>query len=530
MTVLVEQGNTWVRLSGLQQELVGAIDAATSYPTETAQRGTWAPPEAIMGQEVWDGWVHLSRFPAPGVAVVPAGLMDLTLEQLTRWGLPYQLTDHRIRPEMGVPDRGAIPLRPYQRQAVEALWARGQGVLDMPPRSGKTRTMLETLRGIALPALWIVPTRNIGRQTQAAAEEFFGRNWAVFASGRAEAEEAARYAMTVICVDDTAANMPPEWFARFQALVFDEAHHQAAASWRAVALKCPHVYFRFGMSGTFFRSGADELAMQAVLSRVVFRITPDELRTLGFLVQGDVVFLPVDGPRVTAKVGATFQTGVGGAGIYRHEHRAQLAAWAASTLWSRNKKTVVLVATKEQGRAIAALLEAFLPRAPGSPWKPVEFVSTDRPPQVCEAVIKAFTSGRDIPVLIGTSMIGEGTDLPDSDALVYAMGGKAEVSHTQAAYRVLTAVPGKRRAVLVDFADRHHETLLRHAQERLATYHASSIFRVQVLQDVGQLPAWLDAGEANGTPDATSRTIGVGGMQQVQPSQVGPASRVNHSA
>ena len=152
---LVEVGNTWGRVTGLPPPVVGAVDAVTSYRTQAAATGTWQSPEALLGQPVWDGVIHLCRFPAPDTVLFPTGLLDLVVGELTRWSVRHALADGRVRPEMGVPDRGALPLRPYQRAAVEALWAAGQGVLEMPPRSGKTRTMLEALRGIALPSLWI---------------------------------------------------------------------------------------------------------------------------------------------------------------------------------------------------------------------------------------------------------------------------------------------------------------------------------------------------------------------------------------
>jgi superfamily II DNA or RNA helicase len=491
---LVERGNTWARLSNLPPQTVAAVDAATSYATAQVDTGGWRPPEAVMGEEVWDGWVHLARFPAPGVALVPAGLLELAQAALASTGVQAQVVDHRVRTEPGVPDPATIPLRPYQRAAVAALMDAGQGVLDMPPRSGKTRTAIEAVRQVALPALWIVPTLNIGKQTQAAAEEFMGRNWAVFVSGNAAAEEAAG-APVVIVTPNTAAALSDAFYATRKVLVMDECHHQAASTWRTISNRTPHIWWRWGMSGTFFRSGEDDLAMRAVLSRVVYRVTAQELVDMGNLVTGDVVFLPVLCALVPSSPGKSFQAGVGAKGIFRNDFRSQLAAWAAASLCAAGKRTVVLVGTKEQGRTITEALEAALPRDTTSPWKAAEFISTDRPSKVCQDVLAAFTAGNGVRVLIGTSMIGEGTDLPTSDALVYAMGGKAEVSHTQAAYRVITAVPGKRRAIIVDFADRHNPTLLRHSEERLRTYVGQPVFRTHVLQQVEEFQGWLQHGE-----------------------------------
>ena len=96
-------------------------------------------------------------------------------------------------------------------------------------------------------------------------------------------------------------------------------------------------------------------------------------------------------------------------------------------------------------------------------------------------------------MLIGTSLLGEGVDLPAADALVYARGESAEVSLIQNAYRVGTAVTGKGSAIIVDFADRHHRKLMLHSHERMNTYLDEPTFSVEVLQSSQQFGDWARA-------------------------------------
>lgn len=490
--VRVEVGNVMVLVDGLTPDLQQRLDMVTSYPLDQglAQASGWQRPEALAGDRVWDGWRHLSRFPSPGKAVVPTGLMHLLVETCHAYGASLQIHDVRERPPDGVPDRGALPLRPYQHAAVEAALRAGRGVLDMPPRAGKTLTALELVRCISLPTVWIVPTRNIGVQTVRAADLWFGKHYAEHLTG--SGWEEVRGAPIVVCTLATAKMLPAAFWMSRQVLVGDEIHHAASSTWHEVLSRCDHIYYRYGMTGTFFRSGHDDLALHAVLSNTVFKITTTELLALGYLVPVDVVFLPIPGPRAHGSGSQSYQRGVGLTGIFAHDYRNGIAAWAAVTLWSRRKKVLVLVATKQQGMLICEQIAQHVPKLPGARWQGVEFVSTDRPSTVCQQVIDSFTEGTGVQVLVGTSMVGEGTDLPSTDALVYAPGGKAEVSHTQAVFRVCTAVPGKSRAVVVDFADRHHRTLSEHALERLDTYVRQPTFRTQVLDPVEALPAWLD--------------------------------------
>ena len=105
-------------------------------------------------------------------------------------------------------------------------------------------------------------------------------------------------------------------------------------------------------------------------------------------------------------------------------------------------------------------------------------------------IIEAFLGSDEVRVLIGTSLLGEGVDLPEADALVYARGEKAKVSLAQSAYRVNTKCEGKRDAVIVDFADRHNAKLLRHSLERIEIYHREPTFSVEVIDDVRQIGEW----------------------------------------
>lgn len=175
-------------------------------------------------------------------------------------------------------------------------------------------------------------------------------------------------------------------------------------------------------------------------------------------------------------------------------YRNQLAAHAALLLHQMGRKVLILVGTKVQGRELAHALFNYLPEAPSTcRFKAVEFLSTDRDRRLQTEIIDSFLANQEVKILLGTSLLGEGVDLPDVDALVYARGEKAEVSLTQNAYRVCTAIHGKRNAIIVDFADRHHRRLMEHSQERLAVYHNEPTFSVSILDDVAQLSPWTES-------------------------------------
>lgn len=491
MYLLIE--NTRTQLYGAREDQLEVLDRYLRYPTALAgpiEKGSLPP---VVDTGGWNGWARCLHRPKTMPPWVPTGLLGYVryYAQCYRWQLVED--DRRQRPALDIPEVTArIELRPYQQQAVERALALGRGVIDCPPRSGKTRMGAAIQRALNTTTVWIAPTDRIVEQTTEVLTGFFGRGYVTHQVGSRGIAEAGR--VKVVCATAaTAANLPAEFYRTRNCLIIDEFHHSAAASYRTIFSLCDHVYYRYGMTGTFFRSGADAMAMHALLSETIYKISPQELRQLGFLVPAHVVFLPVPSPHLRGCAGKSFQAGHGKLGIHEHDTRNQLVAWVAYYLARLGRRVLILIGTKKQGYLIRDLLRGYLgvAESPGV-YQAVEFLSTDTDRGRQGEVLKAYEQGSTIKVLIGTTLLGEGVDLPTADALVYARGEQAEVSLTQSMYRVVTATGGKRAAIVVDFCDRHHKKLLEHAEERLRVYFEEPLFSVEVLQDIRQFPGWLE--------------------------------------
>lgn len=495
-TVTLTVGYSWTTLENAEPFLLKMLDEETKYPTPIAQAlERHIPVTDELGNPIeWDGWIHLLRQPKTKPPSLPTGLLDLVQRICAKYGFPTLTKDERERPAPGVPDVGPFQLRDYQKAAVAAALKTGHGILEMPPRSGKTRTMMEIHRQLSLPTIWLVPTDRIAKQTQRVAEELFGKHYSLHQVGSDGWEEAAAKQL-VITTAATAARLPPKFWTSRLVLVVDEWHHAAARTYRNVVLKdCGHIFHRFGMTGTNFRSGDDELAMHALLSNVLYKVTSTDLAKAGFLVPTDVLFVPVKAGRIRVPGSdQSFISGHGKYGIHEHKYRNQLVAHTAAVLAKEGKKVLVLVGTKEQGYQVLSVLKGLLPdKADGAQFDKAEFVSTDSTRKNIDKILDSFnTLADEILVLVGTSLVGEGVDLPVADALVYAKGESAEVGLLQAAYRVCTAIHGKPRATLVDFADRHSAKLMRHSHERLRAYYQEPLFKVQVLDGMADFIAYL---------------------------------------
>jgi superfamily II DNA or RNA helicase len=362
--------------------------------------------------------------------------------------------------------------------------------------SGKTRCLLEVVREINLPTLWVAPTVAICEQTVAEAQKWFGEEAVVL--GSSKNQDQCTQAFVVVMTTAAAVAASPEFYQSRQCLVVDEVHHQTTTNvWgRKLLALTAHIYHRKGMSGTFYRSGADWLALKAFLGRVAYALSSEEMLARGFLVPTRAAFVHVPGPKLR-NTGADYYgpEGMGTQGIVRHSGRQNLVADCTAHLAARGRTTIVLVATKEQGRELESQISSRLlvPKPPGVEFNVVEFVSTDRPKGTIRAILKSFVERQEVKVLIGTSMVGEGVDLPPADALVYARGQKAKVSYVQALYRVCTAQEGKSHALVVDFSDGHHKRLQQHARTRWAILSNDKVFSADYLSDPATFGDWVES-------------------------------------
>lgn len=482
--------NDRTELIGADELFLHILDKELRYPSQLAQYQV--EDISIPSDDGWDGWVRMLHRRKTGPPWVATGLLPYVQRVAERFGFAVSLDDRRERPEEGFPELVRIPLRDYQEEAVKEAVRAGRGVLDMPPRSGKTRTMCEIVRRVALPTVWMAPTDRIVKQTVETLTGFFGRGFADQIIGADNYLDALKLSV-VVCTAATAGRLPLEFYASRQCVAIDEFHHAAASTYRHVMSMCNHIYYRYGMTGTFFRSGADIMALHAMLSNTIYKVTSEELLRRGYLVPTYVAFVPVIAPHLRG-VSNTFNAGHGKFGIHEHVGRNQLVGYCALTLLKAGRRVLILVGTKKQGRLIQDILLNFV-RSDAGPgrreFKPVEFVSTDvdRPKQA--RVLDSFEKGEEVKILIGTSLLGEGVDMPSTDALVYARGEQAEVGLTQAMYRVSTAVEGKKQALIVDFADRHNRHLMKHSRERLRVYFNEPTFHVSVLDVHQNLPSWI---------------------------------------
>lgn len=444
---------------------------------------------------VWDGWRSLV---SPG-GYFGTGLVRHVERALSlHIGVPVRVDDYRERPQIGMryAARQPIPLFPFQSEAIEAFFdAGGRGVINIPPRGGKTRIAIEITARLNIPTLVVVPTKNLVSQT---VERF--RSWLPadqvqgVTGGRPSPRKQRQLnnALVWIATPATAAGPKPagsnnnvaregmQGIASRQLLIIDEFHHSAADTWQDISLAARSAYFRLGLTGTHYRADGRDLAMHAVLSSCVYRRSVADMIALGRLVPARIAMV-----RVTPRPKDTM---VGGHDVYpecviEHPERNRVLVDAAHGLVANGKRVLVMVKEVRHAETLCTLIRDRGINAIA--------VRGGEGSEEAEQALKDLQTGR-VQCVIGTPVIGEGVDVPAADALVYAAGGQSRVKVVQDYFRVLTASPGKTHGIIVDMADQHHPVLVEAAARRLALYRAESAFSAEVINPEN-LYHWLQA-------------------------------------
>lgn len=313
----------------------------------------------------------------------------------------------------------AIELRPYQQRAIDAVrdaYRRTRRVLLVAPTGfGKTATASALIawavaRGRRV--LFLVHRREIvldtARRLGAA-----GVPCGVVMAGvvRVEADVQVASVQTVAAREDH----PPA-----DLIVWDEAHHAAAESYREIAAQYPRAW-HLGLTATPER--ADGVGLRDAFDELVVGATVRELQADGFLAACDVV------------APARRQSGL---------------ALDACEAWARHaegRPTVAFCRTVEESKLLAANLALR-----GIEARHVDGTTAARER---DNALGLFAAGR-VQVLTNVFVLTEGWDAPRAKVCLLARGCGSEGTFLQMVGRVLRPYEDQ-RALVIDLAGVTHE-------------------------------------------------------------------------
>lgn len=379
----------------------------------------------------------------------PTGLLPRVLSALKDSDISYEIKDIRVVPSKlqnkYVLKKSLPPMRYYQRTGARLASEKGRGILVFPTGTGKSLTAAKMIWELGVNTLIITPNKSITVNMIDTLTEYFGKG----AVAKLNTKSKKLKSINVVNIQ-ALIRMPAEIFNSIDAVFIDEFHHAAAETYQEVNNNhLKNCYFRIGLTATNFRNDGSDLALEGVLSEVLYEYTIQQAIKDKFLVK----------PRFEL-----IKNKVKAENDYQKEYKeglvlnAERNALITEIVKKHGRDSViVLVQQVEHGESLTAMI-------PGS-----AFLHGEEKDDVRVNTMEKYRKGQ-IRDLIGTSVIGEGVDLPIAKVLVMAGGGKAKSAIMQNIGRVLRPFAGKDEAIVYDFADLGSNFLSEHSALRQEIY------------------------------------------------------------
>lgn len=249
-------------------------------------------------------------------------------------------------------------------------------------------------------------------------------------------------------------------------LFVDECHHAGSETWYDVCTSCPANY-RYGLSGTpMDRTDGANLRLLAAIGPIIVDIGNKFLVERGISAKTDIIFSRVTAPVLPKRLAypSAYKQGV----VENPHHLALVVDWV-KVFMEAGLSTLVLCEEIAHGKSIDKALWTDT----GGVFIPHLFIYGDEKTDVRASALKDFAD-RKLPVLVASTILDEGVDVPAIDALIVAGSRKSRIKTMQRLGRGLRGS----KLLCVEFANFTNDHLLRHSLTRLEDYKKEDCFPI----------------------------------------------------
>jgi len=219
------------------------------------------------------------------------------------------------------------------------------------------------------------------------------------------------------------------------------------------------------MSGTpLSRSDGADMRLIAQTGPILYEISNKHLIEIGVSVQPVVELIKISKP-VLPRSRLSYAE-VERRGIIENIHLNSKVSEKAQENVAKGKQVLILVEKIAHGKLLKKLINV-----------PCKFISGQETTDERKEVLNSFENG-DLPIVIATTILDEGVDVPCIDVIILACGGKAEIRLLQRIGRGLRKNAAKEELLIIDFAHFTHKWLLDHSLRRLKIYKREDCFKI----------------------------------------------------
>ena len=358
--------------------------------------------------------------------------------------------------------------RPLQESMVDAVLEHRFGLMEAPPRSGKTVCMAAALAIIGLPGLIIVEdtapyeqaVRTLRELTNMTVGEVKTKNYTL---GEVNVVTRQTWMAAIKRGDKELLKI----LEASQVVFIDEAHNSQGPSYFEILSSMTNIKYLVGWSGTPYTDNDKEEYVFNLVGPVIGRITATEAIDNGLVLPVDIHFESIpkkdygytghNAPKLSAYKRGLAYTKVKTDYILQNQIRADILVQVINEAQAEGLSVGVVIEQLEHGYMMAD-------KVPGS-----VVIHGQLPRKEREALFTKLKN-KEITCAFST-LIDEATDIPTLGCVILAGGGKNKKSLFQRALRSSTAAPGKTRGFIVipydqaDFLNSHSKTTYEHMKD-----------------------------------------------------------------
>jgi superfamily II DNA or RNA helicase len=453
------------------------------------------------------GWDGRSSFFDFRKGTFPAGFVHLVTAGLRRAGHEV-LHAARPAPEPLGPSKPKIdsfpddPRYDYQPEVVERLVKHRQIIAQIATGGGKSRIARLAFARIRRPTLFLT-TRSILMYQMKDAFEEMGVKCSVLGDGQfgtvsVDADGVERHSVKMMsvgmvqtlvsrlaepCPDDDVEkqneqtrirNKTIALLEKFEFVIGEEAHEAGGNSYYEILRHCKNAHYRLALTATPFMKDDEEsnMRLMAAFGPIGIKISEKMLIDRGILATPCFKYIELQNKPAKLFRGTTWQAAYR-LGIVDNAERNAHTVYEARRAAALKQPVMILVQQTRHGELLREQLAAKGVR--------VEFLQGENKPKERKTALGKLANG-ETEVLIGTTILDVGVDVPAVGLVILAGGGKAEVALRQRIGRGARAKKkGPNRFLVVDFNDPWNSHTKEHALQRRAIVDSTPGFAENVL-------------------------------------------------
>lgn len=439
-------------------------------------------PRYKMGH--WDGRIKLFR---QSRRTFPSGLAQDVKEALEAVDIKVRMDDKRQIPPL--PDvteswgqalqlEGVsfAPPYDYQPEVAEAMLKAQRGIVAVATNGGKTEIACLVTAALRVPTLFLVPGKDLLHQTRARFQKRLRLNdraVGLVGDGKWSPGEWITVGTVQTLSGALASARGKKLLDQTQLIFADECHHVGSDTWYQVLRAC-NAFFRFGLSGTpLKRTDGADLRLLGATGPVIAEIRNKELISRGISSKVIIRFVKVQKPELPD---GTPYPDAYKLGIVENPFRNRQLCKIIESYVEQGKSILVLVKEIPHGSKINESLWNYCK------FVPSQFICGKESSDTRRNALDAFQAGN-LSVLIATSILDEGVDMPNIDVLVLAGGGKSSIKTLQRIGRGIRIGGSSDHLIVIDTADfQNPQYLLKHSMQRMRDYRSEECFEIEVTE------------------------------------------------